>query len=231
MQIGVQPIRILVLFLLLELFFLPLNGSAFPRVLFQGKEASLLSESEVQEIFNEFLKNQELALNFPEAGCWERTYEMSWILLQKGILPLKSLMNSEGASGALIRVDHPLKKGQFLLWNNHVAPVVLVQKDRRMIPFTLDPSLFSKAVPTAEWAQRLRLHSLKGQIQLTIVPVAQGSLSGGTLLNYQNPEERRINLSELRMYRELGEDPAKAAEWFFQRENEELKAGGAYYGF
>ena len=151
---------------------------------------------------------------------------MSRRLIEKGITPLKSFLNSEGNRGALIRVENPRKKNEILTWNNHVAPVVLVEKNGKIIPYTIDPTLEKAAVPTTEWNKTLVKIKPPGEVRLSYLPANKASPDSLTLLSYKDSEYVKNNLKELGQYFELGNDPEKANEWYFQKYNEELKAGG-----
>lgn len=206
----------------------PARLSSRKTATFKNIKATVLTEKEAQDLFKEFQADKDLAFNFPDAGCWERTYEMSRRLLDKGITPLKSFMNSEGDRGALIRVANPKKKGETLTWNNHVAPVVLVEKNGQIIPFTIDPTLEKAAVPTTEWQKTLTKIKPPGEVSLSYLPVTKASPTTSMSVSYSDPSYIQSNQKELKMYRELGDDPEKASEWYFQKYNEELKAGGGY---
>lgn len=109
----------------------------------QTIKLSVISEDEVNEYFNEMASNQSIPFGYAYDGCYARAHKMSRLLEDKGVITGKAFVegNLNVVSPVLGNVN----------WWYHVAPVVLVKKDGKEIPYVIDPSLFKKPVPFSEW--------------------------------------------------------------------------------
>ncbi|MDD4976232.1 MAG: protein-glutamine glutaminase family protein [Bacteriovorax sp.] len=109
----------------------------------QTIELSVISEEELTQYFNELASNDKIPFGYAYDGCYARAHKMSHILAAKGIITGKAFVE-----GNLNVVSPLLGK---VNWWYHVAPVVLVKKNGKEIPYVIDPSLFKKPVPFDEW--------------------------------------------------------------------------------
>lgn len=116
---------------------------------------SILSESEIQQLFQELSSQSHIPFGYPEDGCYARAQEMSLILDKKGITTGKVFIEGD------LRVDTTNSPKGYVEWWYHVAPIVFVNKDNKLEPYVLDPSLFDKAVPLTEWTEIQTKHNPK----------------------------------------------------------------------
>ncbi|MEK6626596.1 MAG: protein-glutamine glutaminase family protein [Bdellovibrionota bacterium] len=112
----------------------------------QAINVSVVSPTRVQELFAAMASQSHIPFRYPDDGCYARAHEMSRLLERHyGIITAKAFIEGD------LRVqtaNHP--SGQVTWWY-HVAPVVLVKKNGRNVPYIIDPSLFNRAVPLEEW--------------------------------------------------------------------------------
>jgi hypothetical protein len=109
----------------------------------QTIELSVITEEELTQYFNELASNDKIPFGYAYDGCYARAHKMSRILESKGVITGKAFVE-----GNLNVVSPLLGK---VNWWYHVAPVVLVKKDGKEIPYVIDPSLFKKPVPFDDW--------------------------------------------------------------------------------
>ncbi|MBC7539098.1 MAG: hypothetical protein H7281_09770 [Bacteriovorax sp.] len=109
----------------------------------QTIELSVVTEKELAKYFDELASNENIPFGYAYDGCYARAHKMSRILEGKGIITGKAFVE-----GNLNVVSPLLGK---VNWWYHVAPVVLVKKDGKEIPYVIDPSLFKKPIPFNEW--------------------------------------------------------------------------------
>lgn len=150
------------------------------------EKASVLSEKEAQQLFRELKANGEIPFEFSIAGCEERAHEMSRLMLLKGITPLKVFASVDENQSSRLRRPHPTKQGTTVEWKYHVAPVILVKKGSEVVPYVLDPSLESKAVPVSEWKRTMTQHDPKMKVQLHFTPAAQYDEQGRIVVNFKD---------------------------------------------
>lgn len=110
-------------------------------------ELSVLSEKEVNSIFKELASRSDIPFGYPMDGCYARAHKMTTILDEKGIISGKAFVEGE------LYVDSETF-GE-IGWGYHVAPVVLVKQNSAIIPYVIDPSLFTKPVPQTEWKAKM----------------------------------------------------------------------------
>lgn len=173
-------------------------------------KVSVLSEEEVQKLFQEMQAHTELAFNFPLNGCIERAHEMSRLMLLKGITPIKAFAYAE--VGPSLQVPHPLKKGEVLSWGDHIAPVVLVEKNGTLIPYVIDPSIHSKAISSDEWFKSMTSGTTKSQAKMKYGS-ATTLVRTGAQIDFKNENTNRENMKELERLNELGKNPRGEDIW------------------
>lgn len=112
----------------------------------QKIDLTILSEDEVNNTFTEIAARDDIPFAYPMDGCYARAHKIVRILEDKGIIAGKAFLEGE------LFID--TKYGE-VGWGYHVAPVVLVKKGNAILPYVIDPSLFSKAVPYEEWKAKI----------------------------------------------------------------------------
>lgn len=110
-------------------------------------ELTVLSEKNVNNIFSDLASRKDIPFGYPMDGCYARAHQMVQILEEQGII----------AGKAFIEGDLFVESSEFgeIGWGYHVAPVVMVKKGNKTIPYVIDPSLFNKPVPQAEWKAKM----------------------------------------------------------------------------
>jgi len=109
----------------------------------QTIEMSVLSEEELINYFNEMAATKDIPFDYSADGCYARAHKMSRMLERRGVITGKAFVEGN------LNVESPLM-GRISWWY-HVAPVVLVKKDGKEVPYVIDPSLFNKPIPFDEW--------------------------------------------------------------------------------
>lgn len=110
----------------------------------QNISLSVLSPKEVNDLFAKFLARTDIPFRHIQEGCYARAHKMARIMEEEGIISGKAYIE-----GHLV-VDG----GEFFgetSWGYHVASIVFVKKDNKLIPTILDPSLFNEPVPYDQW--------------------------------------------------------------------------------
>lgn len=148
--------------------------------------ASVMSEADAQKLFRELKSNGDIPFEFSVAGCEERAHEMSRLMLLKGITPLKIFASVDTDEAPRLRRPHPTKQGTTVNWKYHVAPVILVSKGSELIPYVMDPSLESKAVPVSEWQAAMTRHDPKMKVRLKFTPASQYDEEGHLIVNFKD---------------------------------------------
>lgn len=199
------------------------NTKSLPVTLDKDK-ASVLTETDAQKLFNELKSNGEIPFDFSIAGCEERAHEMSRVMLLKGITPLKVFASVDENQSPRLRRPHPTKSGMTVDWKYHVAPVVLVRKGSELIPYVMDPSLETKAVPVSEWKATMTRHNPKMKVQLKFTPAAHYDEQGRLIVNFKDGDFNKSIQQTLQEYKirskaSDGEDQL----WFeLQRDHERM---------
>ncbi|WII73637.1 protein-glutamine glutaminase family protein [Bdellovibrio sp. 22V] len=190
-------------------------------VTFEGKRATVMSEEDAQKLFAEFQSNDEIPFDFSVAGCEQRAHEMSRLLLLKGITPLKGFATVDLKKAPRLKIPHPKKKGQIITWKYHVAPVVLVEKNGKIIPYTLDPSMESQAVPSTQWKADMTKHDPKMDARLTFTPATQYDSQGYIKINFADKSFNDGIRKSLQEFKQYSKDPNGEDEYLFQLEREQ----------
>lgn len=188
----------------------------------EGQKISVVSEEHIQEIFAELKKNKDIPHNFTVAGCDEKSHEISRLLLLKGITPLKGFLKLADSGSDLMKVAHPSKAGKTVEFYYHVAPVVLVQKNGKEIPYTLDTTYENKAVPTSEWQARFTKLNTKAKVKLEY-RAANSYGEQGRKVDFENSEVNRANLDALKEFKRYSDLPNGEDEWLNMRQLQEWK--------
>lgn len=110
-------------------------------------EVTVIREAELMDLFNEISSNEDIPFQYHLDGCYLRSHEISRLLEKKGIITGKAFIE-----GNLMIISSIFKKVE---WTYHTAPIVLVEKEGKEIPYIIDPSLFDKPVPLEEWKNKI----------------------------------------------------------------------------
>ncbi|MBV2167500.1 MAG: hypothetical protein KUL82_02225 [Bdellovibrio sp.] len=125
---------------------------------------SVVSEEELNKIFDEFSKDPKYAFDIPENGCWARAHLMARELEKRGIRVAKMFVE-----GTLVVQTKKALNGEGVVWTYHVAPMVAVQTAKGVEMRILDPSLFEKPVPVKTWTDKmLPAPELKEDVQIYV---------------------------------------------------------------
>lgn len=108
---------------------------------------SVISEEELTTLFDELAANEKIPFGYAYDGCYARAHKMSKILEEKGVISGKAFVEGN------LKVVSPVLGN--VSWWYHVAPVVMVKKNGKEIPYIIDPSLFTKPVPFTEWRDHM----------------------------------------------------------------------------
>ncbi|UOF01555.1 protein-glutamine glutaminase family protein [Bdellovibrio reynosensis] len=182
---------------------------------FDNKPVTALSEEDAQRLFTDLKNQSHIPYEFAWAGCQARAHEMSRLMLLKGVTPLKAFAFVDEKSPHL-RVPHPSRKGEIISWNNHVAPMILVEKDGKQIPYVLDPSIENKAVSVEDWKKTMSQFPPAPKIQMEYGPATQLVHQTRHRIDFKDPKVQEQIDSSLREYKELATDPEKESQWFFE---------------
>ena len=88
---------------------------------------SILSENEIQQLFQELNSKSHIPFGYPEDGCYARAQEMSLILDKKGVTTGKVFIEGD------LRVDTTNSPKGYVEWWYHVAPIVFVKKNNKLV--------------------------------------------------------------------------------------------------
>lgn len=128
-------------------------------------DISVISEDKAKALFAR-IKQEQLGLRNP-AVCAQRAHLISWILEREGVISGK-LFVKPGWFGSLVP-NIPGNENGSMRWNYHVAPFIYVEKNGKIEQWVIDPYLFDKPVPRAQWEAVLSSHpkSSFGKTQTT----------------------------------------------------------------
>lgn len=162
-------------------------------ITYQGKTASVLTPDQAQSLFLEMAAQDHIAFNFPADGCFERANEMSRLMLLKGIKPLKGFLSARKDKDDVYRhylqIPDKTKPDQPWRWTDHTAPVVIVKEKGKLVPYVIDPSVESKAVPFEQWKKNLTKHDKKIKLDSEIGRTGQYTLGSPLDMNFQDPDQ------------------------------------------
>jgi len=193
----------------------------------EGQPVTVMSEADAQKLFTELKNNKDIPFEFSLAGCEQRAHEMARLLLLKGVTPLKGFASVDESKAPRLEIPHPRKKGQTIRWKYHVAPVVLVEKNGKLVPYTLDPSMEGKAVPTLQWKKDMTRHDPDMAVDLRFREASYYNESGTLKRDPRDPEFTKSNQESLREFKRYAQDPHGEEEWQFQYELQEGKWNAA----
>lgn len=109
-------------------------------------ELSVLSPERALDVFNKLKNDEDIPFIYPMDGCYARAHKMAMVMDEMGIISGKAFLEGN------LFVD--TKYGE-AGWSYHVASLVMIKKNGKLIPTIIDPGLFDKPVPYEEWKNLL----------------------------------------------------------------------------
>ena len=104
------------------------------------ESTAAIEPEQAAAIFAEFAAAEELALAFPEDGCYARTHLMVQRLLDRGLAPSKAWAFAASAAD-LLWTEAPGHPDGRVQWGYHVAPALFVRTpDGVRLPAQLSPT-------------------------------------------------------------------------------------------
>ncbi|MBC7428690.1 MAG: hypothetical protein H7336_08780 [Bacteriovorax sp.] len=103
---------------------------------------SVLTEGRAIEVFNKLRSDEDIPFNYPLDGCYARAHKMAMNMDDMGIISGKAFIEGD------LYVNTKLGE---VGWSYHVASIVIVKKNGKMIPTVIDPALFNHPVSYNEW--------------------------------------------------------------------------------
>lgn len=140
---------------------------------YEGQTGTVMSEQDAQKLFKDLKSHSEIPYEFSYGGCEYRAHAMVQIMRKKGITPLKAFAVVDLKTTNVLTAPHPKKKNQTIQWKYHTTPLILVEKNGKVEPYTLDPSLESQAVPVSKWKSDMTRHNPKTVAEIRIAPANQ----------------------------------------------------------
>lgn len=118
-------------------------------------ELTVLSPERAREIFTTLKNDEDNSFNYPADGCYARAHRMAMVMDEMGVISGKAFVEGE------LFVQTSMGE---IGWTYHVASLVLVKKDGKLVPTVFDPGLFDRPVPFEEW-KALLLKDSKSSFQ------------------------------------------------------------------
>ena len=118
----------------------------------QKIEVSIVSEDELNDLFAELAGRTDIPHDFLWDGSWARAHRMVRILESKDIIAGKAFVEGEFYPDPRRSVSPQMIEAGLTY---HVAPVLMVAKGKNVVPYIIDPSLFSGPVPQPLWKAKL----------------------------------------------------------------------------
>lgn len=174
---------------------------------YQGQEVTVLTESQAQQLFKELKGHKEIPFEFSYGGCEYRAHAMSRIMVEKGITPLKAFAVVDLTTTNVLSAPHPKDKSKSINWKYHTSPLVLVEKDGKLEPYALDPSLEQKAVPIPQWKSDMIRHNKNTVVEIRITPATQLLPEKTHPISFTNAEFNKEVESTLKRYKGWASDP------------------------
>lgn len=176
-------------------------------VTYGGHMATVMTEQDAQKLFKELKAHSEIPYEFSYGGCEYRAHAMVQIMREKGITPLKAFAVVDLKTVNVLTAPHPKKKNENIKWKYHTSPLVLVEKDGKIEPYTLDPSLESQAVPLPKWKSDMIRHNPKTVAEIRITPANQLLPEASIPLNFDDKNFNKDVSETLKRYKQWASDP------------------------
>ncbi|PIK14616.1 MAG: hypothetical protein CES88_09770 [Halobacteriovorax sp. JY17] len=121
----------------------------------EGLEVSTISIEEAHQIFNLLKSKKYIPYDYKKVGCEARAHEMVKIMDRMCLTSAKAFL-----------VGDISYKG--IRWNHHVAPILNVKDEDKIIPYIFDPSVSDTVTTLEEWTEKLKRGKLLGYYKLNI---------------------------------------------------------------
>lgn len=174
---------------------------------YEGHTATVMSEADAQLLFKELKGHKEIPYEFSYGGCETRAHEMARIMTAKGITPLKAFAVVDERTSNILTAPHPKDKTKSIRWKYHTTPLILVEKNGKIEPYTLDPSLESKAVPIPQWKNDMIRHNPKTVVEIRIAPATQLLPEARPQVSFTDAEFNKNTAETLKRYKQWASDP------------------------
>ncbi|MNK88905.1 hypothetical protein D3C87_1088930 [compost metagenome] len=174
---------------------------------YEGHTATVMTEQDAQKLFKELKAHSEIPYEFSFGGCEYRAHAMVQILRAKGITPLKAFAVVDLKTVNVLTAPHPKKKNETIQWKYHTSPLILVEKNGKIEPYTLDPSLESQAVPIPKWKSDMIRHNPKTVAEIRIRPATQLLPEASIPLSFDDKAFDKDVADTLKRYKQWAADP------------------------
>lgn len=113
---------------------------------------SVVDPEYVQKLFEKVAKDDKIPYKFADNGCYARAHQIARTLEASGVITGKYFLGAHEK----FKVKVPGHIRGEVEWDYHVASLVMVrEKNGTDVPYIIDPSLFTKAVPVKEWIAKI----------------------------------------------------------------------------
>jgi len=106
---------------------------------------SRLTEEQAFQLFKEMAEQKDIPFCYPEDGCYARAHKMTQLLEKKGVIAAKVFLVGD------LKVETKNSPKGFVEWWYHVAPLIAVEKEKKIEMFVLDPSLGKGPMKLDDW--------------------------------------------------------------------------------
>lgn len=106
---------------------------------------TVMSYEDLVTTFYSLASEKDIPFAYPEDGCYARAHKMAMLMEKRKIISAKVFIEGD------LEVETSYSPSGTVVWWYHVAPVVLVKKDGKLLPYVLDPSIFNRPVSAEEW--------------------------------------------------------------------------------
>lgn len=133
----------------------------------QNIELTVVTEDEAQDLFKTLAQRDDLPYDYVLDGNYSRAHKMNRILDDQAIISGKVFLTGEfylrirdkSVEKWLKNSEKPYEAAGYAGLSYVVAPIILVEENKTISTYVIDPSFFDKAVPYATWKQKMLSHS------------------------------------------------------------------------
>lgn len=113
----------------------------------QSVEISVVSLEKANELFAKLSTRKDIPFSYAKDGCFSRAHKMAMILdgdkIISGKVFIRGRLYAQTIAGPAF-------------WTYHVAPVILVRIEDKIIPYIIDPSTGTKISTLKQWRDELK---------------------------------------------------------------------------
>ena len=137
------------------------------------REVSVFTWAQLERLYAKILSQKQIIFednkaNNHEGDCFARAEEIARILELNGIMVAKIVVKSPLGPTTGIHARDPLT-GEMIDWAYHVAPVVLVRRQRGFTAYVLDPALAHRLISEKDWLALMKSDSPDSRLAVSIV--------------------------------------------------------------